>query len=534
MFSFNISNEENNVQEYHHQGGDSDQVKDDIGTGNGGEKELRRKHPQKSWFDLKGLDFRRWIFIYHSSLEEGRRSSVEQSLWKFYEKYIPYRLRVLDNEKGVKYPLPPWLEHIITFVYETNKRRILLFILAYITLVYASQPVLNLSNSVKESFNCNTSFLQCFSRFIGINTDSDELSGVRDGSSLHHLSVISARLQKYIVYERTLKQLIYNCLEFRSLLLNTSEHMENANKLSLLKQWHHNLGDTVSPLPEDTYCITQYSNIWTIPKTLHFDYETTIEKEVREATADNNIFFIDDEGNPYHLWNVLTPTSSFIEDVEEDNLLDAKNKKTSNVGDFYHYGEKKKNTKTTKKNVKQISLTHPPPVMVSERELINLLQFIDPHGKTCICPILIGLVANVTFLYRKDQQTWNILHSPYIYRNNTLSEEFETSVTYEKESLLYKNYKNYHKVHNEGHSIHYSVFNVEYSSFASIHHDENSESHSTGNVFKKMVRTLSNHHQNKLFYIPLQQEEQTTITRQRITLSEDDAICFIYCNNGNK
>jgi hypothetical protein len=428
------------------------------------------------------------------------------------------------------------MEYLKDYFKWKTLRKFLIFIVLYIVLVYSSQPITILHDKIIESyytiFNNNTNNYDSYNEnFI----DSQD-------------KTIAPLLKNYVTYNPILKNFVYDCLNFYSLLLP----IEREDKT--LYDWYYDNNITKN-IPNNTYCLTSYTNLWLLPppqiESLLFDYKNFIQSK-NEMNFSSVEFFIDGRNEFYYLLNVLTPIVSSINAPK----LSINNEVGSSSS------KKKKMESSTSKMM-----------ITNEKVIIDILNKIDNKGKTCICPLFIGINANISFLYKKDQESWSILHEPYIYHNNSISGEIETSIVYAKDSLLYHNHKNYYQYkfsnktkkteeeeeeEEEFTSIHYSVFSIEFTSFGDIRYDninggsssEEDEDENRINM-KKMSRTLMSYYTDKgltppfnsnkgdnnidtLFYVPLVQRELIQKKRHKISLSDENAICFIHCYNINK
>lgn len=148
-----------------------------------------------------------------------------------------------------------------------------------------------------------------------------------------------------------------------------------------------------------------------------------------------------------------------------------------------------------------------------EPDLIHQLEEEERgDNNTCICPIFMGIIGNVTFLRHNDE--WLIMHQPFIYRNNTMSHMRESSIVYHPHNRLYRNYNSFVSgpMRSSAKQRHYETLYVEYTSLEG--------------------ETLYNDNKTKralLFNI-----EPTGKTQKRITLTLRDAICFHFCDATNR
>lgn len=149
----------------------------------------------------------------------------------------------------------------------------------------------------------------------------------------------------------------------------------------------------------------------------------------------------------------------------------------------------------------------------------ELLHYLGSHeNTTCVCPILMGIAENITFLnyrYREsDKKEWLVMHRPFIYRNNTLSNLIESTVVYQATSPLYENYLNFisHTAMNPR-QIHYETLYVEYTELC-LPSIESGESRQEESLICRI--------------------EEAKNQQRRITLTQHDAICFHFCDTTNR
>lgn len=148
----------------------------------------------------------------------------------------------------------------------------------------------------------------------------------------------------------------------------------------------------------------------------------------------------------------------------------------------------------------------------------ELLYYLSLHqNTTCVCPILMGIAENITFLnyrYREsDKEEWIIMYRPFIYRNNTLSNLIESTVLYQSSSSLYENYLNF--VSNTAmnpRQIHYETIYVEYTELS-----------------LPVSKSDSKHEESLICRI-----EEVRHQQRRITLTQQDTICFHFCDTTNR
>lgn len=142
-------------------------------------------------------------------------------------------------------------------------------------------------------------------------------------------------------------------------------------------------------------------------------------------------------------------------------------------------------------------------------------------NESCVCPIFMGITANVTFM-RLRQDEWLVMHRPFVYRNNTLSNLIESSIRYHKESPYYGNYARFmESVMPVVKQIHYETLYVEYTKFGSTSSGmADGAACSTETVAATHSRMFTTHKVHAI--------------QQTITLSHADAICFHFCDATNR
>jgi hypothetical protein len=434
-------------------------------------------------------NFRKWLYQYHSHLDGGKGSRVEQWMWKHYEEFVPYRYRNINTETGLTYPLPEWFEETIDYVARFNYYRLLLFIIAYILIMYAHQPMIQGVNQV-------TTAISSFSWSSG---------GGGTDLSVHD------SIKDYVTYNDIVDKFLYTCLSFDTLLSSLSDNIT-------FEAWQQQY----SNIPMDTYCSVPETSLW-IPPRPPFEHYYNIAPHEKDAIS---TVFINENHDMHHIFHTLP----LIQDVAAVTI--------ANPMDSVVVGERKKGLESKKKSKK---------VLVREKTLLDYLQSLDDMGNMCICPLLIGLhTVNMTFLYKRNVQQWSILYNPFIYRNNTHSEFIESSPIYDEKRELYKNSKRLQSDAGSGESsTHWSIINVEHTSFyvedEVVEESSSSSSSSVGDNVVRMTRVLNTHYddhgisvnkRNVILYAP--SERRLTTKQERITLSNDDAICFIYCTSHNK
>lgn len=152
---------------------------------------------------------------------------------------------------------------------------------------------------------------------------------------------------------------------------------------------------------------------------------------------------------------------------------------------------------------------HPP-------DLVRQLSKISGTNHTCICPVLMGIAENITFI-ESERREWLVMYQPFVYRNNTMSNKIESSLLYRKESPFYENYRQFvSKMGFPQSLIHYETMYIEYTEiWPQRIIDQEAEASVTNRP-------------------PLILSHEDPVTKQRrITLTQSDTICFYFCDTMN-
>lgn len=164
------------------------------------------------------------------------------------------------------------------------------------------------------------------------------------------------------------------------------------------------------------------------------------------------------------------------------------------------------------------------------RDLVNQLASFSRQNVSCVCPVLMGFTENITFLHHRykeeDRREWIVMHRPFIYRNNTLSNLIESSILYHQTSPLYENYLNFmSSAAMKPRHIHYESLYVEYTEIAFF--DDSIPRRSTKNPSSEMGDRDS-------LILDSKPEQEVPLQQRRITLTQEDAICFHFCETSNR
>lgn len=84
------------------------------------------------------IDYRFTIYQYLSELRDGRRSKIEQYIWKKLEYILPENLKYIDNECGINHPLPYWIEELLKIYNKPYVCKFLVSFLIFIILIFSS------------------------------------------------------------------------------------------------------------------------------------------------------------------------------------------------------------------------------------------------------------------------------------------------------------------------------------------------------------------------------------------------------------
>ena len=160
------------------------------------------------------------------------------------------------------------------------------------------------------------------------------------------------------------------------------------------------------------------------------------------------------------------------------------------------------------------------------RDLANQLASLSEE---CVCPVMMGIAGNMTFLryrYREnDRREWLVMHRPFIYRNNTMSNLVESSILYYDTSPFYENYLNFlSSTAMKPRHIHYETLHVEYTEVAFF--DDLSRPSTTTPVDHSL--------DSGGLVLDARPEKEASVQQRRITLTQADAICFYFCDTTNR
>lgn len=273
------------------------------------------------------------------------------------------------------------------------------------------------------------------------------------------------------------------------------------------------------------YCITKTRNIWNIHQKPYenIDYDILIayKNRVHPVVDKNDIYYTDYENKIYYTYNIIDKNDRIVKPnfIERELLLDE----------------------------------------------LDLLR--TKHNLSCICPVFLGIVDNVTFLYNTDSKSWIIMNKPYIYSNNILSNKIESSLVYEKiminttdnsktNNVLYNNYMNFISKILDKNIInrHYAKYTIRYSEimvnkeFIINNHDDITRIRYKKlkaynkilidhDVLDKCIKTEDPLERTIIFdtHILNKDNKDKYIKSNTIemVISDENAICFNFCNNAN-
>lgn len=178
--------------------------------------------------------------------------------------------------------------------------------------------------------------------------------------------------------------------------------------------------------------------------------------------------------------------------------------------------------------------------LVARTKFIQELEVLrKDHRINCICPVFMGIVGNVLFIYDKFSSEWRIMHQPFVYRNDTLSREIESTIFYEKD-ILHHNYNAFVStvLQNRMTRIHHETIYVEYSEIVSpppsvddLLKEYNRELTNI-DVIDKCVDMNDHHDRTRAFGVVHIDNEM--VKQKHAMFTGDDAICYSFCDYTNK
>lgn len=153
----------------------------------------------------------------------------------------------------------------------------------------------------------------------------------------------------------------------------------------------------------------------------------------------------------------------------------------------------------------------------------DLVRQLEKKGKaSCVCPLLMGITENVTFINYHDKEEggdshqWLMMYRPFVYRNNTMSYRIESSLTYKPESAFYENYRQFMSTSGTLLTqIHYETLYVEYTEIWPQRR-LNNEKGEGGDRVSLLLDIVDGRPRQR-----------------RVTLTQSDAICFHFCDTTN-
>lgn len=155
----------------------------------------------------------------------------------------------------------------------------------------------------------------------------------------------------------------------------------------------------------------------------------------------------------------------------------------------------------------------------------DLVRQFSSHNHTCICPVLMGIAENITFIESVGGGEWLVMYQPFVYRNSTLSYRIESSLIYRSESPFYENYRQFmFKTGLPQSLIHHETMYVEYTeiwpqSAVKKGSEEDKEEEEEEEDMPSLMLLLN--------------QEEPVGRQRRITLTQSDTICFYFCDTMN-
>ena len=153
---------------------------------------------------------------------------------------------------------------------------------------------------------------------------------------------------------------------------------------------------------------------------------------------------------------------------------------------------------------------------VTDEQLLTLLR--KESVDTCICPLFLNIVSNVSFLYDESEKRWMVMREATLYRNNSFAELVASTITYNERSRFFTKHKQWQSL--VGEFVHYDSFVVEYTE------DVPPPEAVNVNVAEANYRLRENAYTKASIF------KRGGVDRQRkqIHVSGSEAICFVYCD----
>jgi hypothetical protein len=152
--------------------------------------------------------------------------------------------------------------------------------------------------------------------------------------------------------------------------------------------------------------------------------------------------------------------------------------------------------------------------LVSRRHLFDQLERLRTlYAVDCVCPALLGLIANATFLYDRDEVRWLTLLAPDGHRDDRMANVMESSVHYAQSTPdgtampLYDNFDALRTFMGDIRQRHYAHFYVDYS---------------VANETRKAQP------EKRYASVPVSSH------RHRRLLTAEQAVCFAFCDASNR
>jgi hypothetical protein len=170
--------------------------------------------------------------------------------------------------------------------------------------------------------------------------------------------------------------------------------------------------------------------------------------------------------------------------------------------------------------------------------LANLQQQHEEGGTSvCICPIFLNLVGPFHFFF--DSTQWHILYEPTIYRNSSLANLVASRLRYKEKTLMYERNKKVraHLLNMSDELIHFDTFVVEYTDLLSHgvrlqeEEEEEDETISSLTMLNQKVSAYYVIERATATPVTIFEKSATELERKRVSLTGNDAVCFIYCDN---
>jgi hypothetical protein len=195
--------------------------------------------------------------------------------------------------------------------------------------------------------------------------------------------------------------------------------------------------------------------------------------------------------------------------------------------------------------------TQPRAKLVRMDTLREWLESLRLHQQVqCVCPVFLGIVDNVTFLYDAATAQWLAMREPVVVRNETRGNQVASTLVYEavrfSANPLYRNYKHYvdDVMRGNSHLRHYASYDVSYWSDGYSSEAAAAAAAAVGAQYEMYDRRLLEYDtverclsaddaRDRSILLVLHRVHGERERRVR-HLSGEQAICFNFCQHANK